>query len=392
MNQRNTNNPCSRVGVATWLYHYRFLLAVTMLAACLFTGFLRPVPARAASISTKKLTLLPSQTVRLKVKGATGSVRWTTSDEDVAEVSRKGKVTAVGVGYCRITARCNGKRYKCKVWVIEPTLSKTSLQMIRGRQATLVLKNGDEPAAGVEWSSSAPAVASVDQSGTVHALLTGSAVITATWNGLRYDCSVNVTEISVEALSQTYPASENQGKIVLAGSSSMDFWENAPQAFAPYEVLNTAIGGSTVTQWLSWYPLLITNYKPSAVVIYVGSNDIANGNGVSASANAANTIQLLTKITNALPGTPVFYVSINPCWARKGAWEAVKVSNAKVKEFCDKQNNLYYIDIVTPSASADGTPNKDLFLADQLHPSAQGYQVWKTAIVSRVTSSLKPKA
>ena len=378
---------------------YIRLLAMAALLFCLLAMSSRYIYIRAADtakLSKKQLTLYQSQSKTLKLKrssaiaklkGSSSRVKWYSSNPKIAKVSAKGKVTGVAPGTCTIRAVCYEGVFHCKVKVKAVKIALSSLQLVRGRQRQLLFNYNRVK--NVSWTSSDPTVASVDKTGLVQAVQPGTAVITAKWKEITFQCSVSVTGITEELLAQTYPAGkENQGKIILAGSSSMDYWNSAPQAFAPFEVINMAIGGTTVMQWLAWYKTLITRYKPGAVVLYVGSNDLGNGDAVTGIQNAGNTILLLKKISKELPKIPLFYVSVNPCWSREGAWQEIRISNGEVKKYCAGKKFLHYIDISGAFAASDGTPDRKLFLEDQLHPSELGYQVWKQKVADRVKKVL----
>lgn len=370
---------------------YKLLLIMAVIVMIMMTVGVRTVNAApSGSLSKQKLTLYQGQTKKLKLKGLSGKVQWSSSNPKVASVSSAGLVTALQPGSCRVSAVSDNKVYSCRIKVKALAFEDPSVTMVRGRQQKLVINYAK--ARNVSWSSSKTTVAEVNN-GIVRAKNPGKTVITAVWQGISIRCSITVTTISPQLLSQAYPADkQNKGNIVLAGSSSMDFWANARQAFAPYEIINTAIGGTTIVQWLDWYKLLITRYKPSAVVLYAGSNDLGNGDGVSGQKNAENTILLLKKITGKLKKTPVFYISINPCWARINAWQEIAISNNLVRKYCQKKKNLYYIDITEDFSRADGTPDPALFLPDQMHPSLQGYKIWKRRVAKQVKKIVKKRS
>lgn len=376
-------------------------------------------------LSATELTLTVYEKTKLKLSNAPGKVTWVSSDEQVATVSGKGKVQTKAAGKCKITAKCEKKKYVCRITVVpfgivtktQRTKAETaakkvesagssetsqklalqqaltnltptqSIEVVRGRQADLCVNHST---GNPQWTSSDEKVARVDAAGLVQTISSGKCVITATYKDAKAVCEVTVMEISPATLRKTNPAGKtNKGKILLAGSSSMDFWNSAPQAFAPYEVINMAIGGTTVVQWLEWYHGLIVRYKPSAVVLYVGSNDLGGGGLTTGEQNAANTILLLKRLKRALKKTPIFYVGVSPCWSRKGAWQDIAVSNKQVKDFCEKAKYLYYIDIASACAAADGTPRHELFLADRLHPSEAGYAVWTKVVAGTVKKTLR---
>lgn len=62
--------------------------------------------------------------IQLKVKNISKkrNIKWSSDDPVVATVSAEGIVTAKLVGTVKVTAKVNGKKYTCKVTVIEKSL------------------------------------------------------------------------------------------------------------------------------------------------------------------------------------------------------------------------------------------------------------------------------
>lgn len=89
-----------------------------MLAICI--PLIRPETAYAATIKLNKtkLELHEGETYTLKLKGASGTVKWSTSKKSIATVSSKGKVKAIKEGQATITATYKNKKYKCTVTVL----------------------------------------------------------------------------------------------------------------------------------------------------------------------------------------------------------------------------------------------------------------------------------
>ena len=69
------------------------------------------------TISAKKKTLYVGKSFKLKIKGTSKTVKWSSSNKSVATVTSKGKVTAKKAGTATITAKVGGKKYTCKVTV-----------------------------------------------------------------------------------------------------------------------------------------------------------------------------------------------------------------------------------------------------------------------------------
>ncbi len=153
-----------------------------------------------------------------------GTLEWSTSDQYVAWVDQKGKVTCLGGGNCTITVSAGRVKQECKVlcngapanhamvddWVKQQTKSKDEKkQDDQEKDAPLTLNISDmtlmrpgdaynliaDGGGGLyTWSSSNPAVAEVDDGGGVTAVSRGSTVITCTIaNGKTAECRIHVT-------------------------------------------------------------------------------------------------------------------------------------------------------------------------------------------------------
>lgn len=179
---------------------------------------------------------------------------------------------------------------------------------------------------------------------------------------------------------------KNQGRVVLAGSSYIEYWTSASTAFAPLKTVNNGIGGSTIQDWMTLYEKLIVNYKPSAVVVYVGSNDIAGGK--SGKATAAQACLLLKRLKTKLPGVPIYYISIAPSIRRWNLWKENQICNKAVSSFCSKTSGVSFIHC-TPYLLKNGKLRKELYRSDQLHFNQKGYQVWNQVIPARIKKDLK---
>ena len=128
------------------------------------------------------------------------NVTWSSSKKAIAEVDEEGKVTAVAEGTATITVKTEdgGFEAECEVTVTEKksetipvtgvTLDKDSLELVFGRTdkvdseetLTATVAPAEASNKNVTWSSSAEAVATVDQSGKVTAVGVGTANITVT--------------------------------------------------------------------------------------------------------------------------------------------------------------------------------------------------------------------
>ena len=145
----------------------------------------------ALSLSAFRLTRGKMRILRLK--NASGTVRWTSSNKAVATVTSKGVVKGIKAGSAFIKAYYKGKTYKCVVVVEAPKLSASTLTLETGTYSQLTLKNTKQ---SIVWKSSNSSVASVSSSGYVAARKAGTAKISAISGGVTYTCTITVKKAS----------------------------------------------------------------------------------------------------------------------------------------------------------------------------------------------------
>ncbi len=160
------------------------------------------VIAPSVKLDKESAVLYTGQTLKTKatVKGTEKTASWESANENVASVDKNGTITAVAPGSTIVKAAANGKAASMRVTVTDARTRlnvKSVTLSTRKPGNTVTLKaavNG--PKAAVAWTSSNPAVASV-KSGKVTAKAEGTAVITATANGIADTCSVTVKQGSI---------------------------------------------------------------------------------------------------------------------------------------------------------------------------------------------------
>ena len=143
------------------------------------------------------------------------SVTWSSNSTGIAQVSTTGLVTGVAAGTAVITAKANDGSNKSATFTVTVTKKVIKVTKISLSASTLLTKVGctkkitatvtptNADNREVTWSSSAPTVASVDQSGNITAKSVGNATITVTakdGSGVTATCWVNVTDIKVTGI------------------------------------------------------------------------------------------------------------------------------------------------------------------------------------------------
>ena len=95
-------------------------LAVITAAALVITTAVLPGGASAkgkVKLNKKKVTMKVGQKVKLKLKNTKKKVKWKSSKKKIASVTARGVVKGKKKGTAKITAKCGGKKYVCKVTV-----------------------------------------------------------------------------------------------------------------------------------------------------------------------------------------------------------------------------------------------------------------------------------
>ncbi|MDR2266013.1 MAG: GDSL-type esterase/lipase family protein [Christensenellaceae bacterium] len=174
----------------------------------------------------------------------------------------------------------------------------------------------------------------------------------------------------------------SEGQILLCGSSFIDYWDSAASDFAPLTTYNVGIAATVVSDWSKWIDLLIMPFKPRAIVLYVGSNDIHGGIGTKKGAAVAKEVrQLLDDIMAKLPETFIYYVSIAPTPLREKVWDQSNTCNKDVEAYCKTVDNLRFINCTDALLNQDGTLKPEIYRSDKLHFNEEGYRIWADTIV-----------
>jgi len=170
------------------------------------------------------------------------------------------------------------------------------------------------------------------------------------------------------------------GCIVFTGSSSFRFWDTLVSDMKPLDVINRGFGGSEFSDLNMYAKRIVIAYHPSAVVVYEGDNDLAQGSSKTPESVAADFRAFVQTVHAALPETWIYVLSIKPSKLRWNQWPQMKAANKLMQDFSATQQRVQYIDIATPMFDASGNLPGDLFKADGLHPTAKLYAMWTSII------------
>ena len=161
--------------------------------------------------------------------------------------------------------------------------------------------------------------------------------------------------------------------IVFTGSSSIRMWHDLQNRFPEYQIVNSGFGGSQASDLMYYIYDLILRYNPKKVFIYEGDNDI------SAKKKPKDIIQTTERIIYGIrknyPDAEIILISAKPSLARWNLKRKYRRLNRKFERLAKKDTLLEFADVWKPML--DGRSVKsDIFIEDDLHMNAKGYEIW----------------
>jgi lysophospholipase L1-like esterase len=162
----------------------------------------------------------------------------------------------------------------------------------------------------------------------------------------------------------------------MTGSSSIVRW-NSAESFPGLPIINRGFGGSQASDIPSRVQALV-KYDPDVVVYYAGDNDTEAGK------KAPQIFEDIRQFSDAVlavdPTTVVIILSVKPSPRRWEWWPVMQETNALLQQYADSKPTVHYVDIATPMLGADGLPMTHLYVADRLHMTPAGYEIWNRVL------------
>ena len=168
--------------------------------------------------------------------------------------------------------------------------------------------------------------------------------------------------------------------ILFLGSSSFRKWQDVQKYFPDYTIINRGFGGSTIPDAIRYLNEIVYPYEPKQVLIYEGDNDLASSDKITADSVLNRFEKLFSLIRKHLPNTSIAFVSIKPSPSREKLMPEMQEANSMIKDFLSHQKNAAFIDVYHGMLNKDGTPDKSLFIGDELHMNDKGYHIWQRII------------
>lgn len=181
----------------------------------------------------------------------------------------------------------------------------------------------------------------------------------------------------LKADSLQFPSKE---QILFVGSSSFTYWKDIKDYFPNYPIINRGFGGSALPDLIHYANQIIIPYQPKQIIIYCGENDIADS--VAATPRMVlDRFKILFKIIRSQLGNiPIAFVSIKPSPSRWKLENKFLKANRLIKRYLKRDATATYVNIHDAMLLPDGSVNPELFIKDNLHMNAKGYEIWQKKI------------
>ncbi|MFN2376629.1 MAG: GDSL-type esterase/lipase family protein, partial [Candidatus Binatia bacterium] len=160
------------------------------------------------------------------------------------------------------------------------------------------------------------------------------------------------------------------------GSSSIRMWSSLARDMAPLPVVSRGFGGAQMDAVLHYAPRVVVPYRPRAVVLNCGENDLEAHRGKTPERVMADVRAFVDLVAAEVPAVRFYLFAIKPSPARRATWPAAQRFNELLAGFCRERTDCTFVDAARASVDGQGRVREELFLEDGLHLSPVGYRTW----------------
>ena len=167
------------------------------------------------------------------------------------------------------------------------------------------------------------------------------------------------------------------GEIVFVGSSSIRLWD-VDRSFPDLKIINRGFGGSQLSDAVRYAERIVTPYRPRVVVVYAGDNDIDGG---ATSEEVVISFERFVRTVRAkLPDVRIVFIGIKPSLSRWDVIERARMANEMIRAYAEHDDNVAFVDVDHAMLGWDEKPRPELFVADGLHMTPAGYEIWSALL------------
>ncbi|MBT2502336.1 GDSL-type esterase/lipase family protein [Curtobacterium sp. ISL-83] len=176
---------------------------------------------------------------------------------------------------------------------------------------------------------------------------------------------------------------------MLTGSSFFERWLTSEKDLAPFTAVNIGIGGTKVGDHLFYFHRMVPPLAPTALVAYIGSNDL---NGIPFMSKkplhvTALVLEYVELARRELPMVPIFIVAITVTPSRKRVRADIVETNRRLRD-ASQSGAFTFIDAAPALLTPTGDIDLSLFGRDRLHLNRLGYERFAQAIRSELVRTL----
>src|SRR5215472_9284139 len=174
-----------------------------------------------------------------------------------------------------------------------------------------------------------------------------------------------------EQMDRTNPPPK--GALLFIGSPTIGRWKTLAQDFPEQRIINRGFGGSEIVDSTHFADRIVFPCEPRMIFLRAGGNDIFAGK--SPEQVFTDFKDFVAKIHSRLPQTEIIFISLSPSISRWSQAGKEKALNNMVEAHTHQAPQLKFIDTYNLPLGADGKPRPELFVADKLHFSEEGYKL-----------------
>lgn len=186
---------------------------------------------------------------------------------------------------------------------------------------------------------------------------------------------------------------KGEKRVVFIGNSITDGWPNAhPDFFKSNNYVGRGISGQTSPQLLSRFRQDVLNLKPVAVLINIGTNDVAQNTGPYNEEFTLGNIMSMAELADA-NGIKVILSSVTPAgeypWRKeiKDVPQKIMSLNAKIEAYA-KEKGFSYIDYFSVMCDENNALKSNIG-TDGVHPNEEGYKIMEATAKKVIDKVIK---
>lgn len=186
----------------------------------------------------------------------------------------------------------------------------------------------------------------------------------------------------LEQLDEQETASSNF--LLFTGSSSIRLWHDIQEDMAPWQVVRRGYGGARLTDFVHYARRIVFVHEPRAIVIFIANDITGDSSDLTPERVGDYVQQAIDTIRLQFAQMSVFWIAVTPTIARWQVWPTIKQANQQIRQVCERNKGIYFIDTEHAFLTEDGQPKSECFQSDGLHLNDFGYSVWADLIKDRL--------